>query len=60
MCAFAARVLLQDGASPVFIAALTGDTAALEMLIRAGADVNAARKVRRVGRGSGRWKETML
>ena len=60
MCAFAARVLLQDGATLVFFAAEIGDTAALDVLIRAGADVNAARVVRREGRGRGRGRETML
>ena len=58
MCAFAARVLLQDGATLVSIAAQKGNTAALDVLIRAGADVNAATKVRQAGRGRGR--ETML
>ena len=60
MSAFAARVLLQEQSTPVFIAAEKGHTAALEVLIRAGADVNAATTVRREGRGRGRWRETML
>ena len=50
VCGFA-RVLLQDGCTPVFIAAVLGEVAALEMLIGAGGDVNAANKVRREGRG---------
>ena len=36
------HVLLQDGATPVYIAAENGHVEALDVLIRAGADVKAA------------------
>ena len=48
------RVLLQDGRTAVLIAAQNGHTTALEVLIRAGGDVNAATTVRRVREGQGR------
>ena len=41
-------MLLQWGATPVLIAAVNGHTAVVEVLIRAGADVNKATTVRRV------------
>ena len=37
--------LIQDGATPVFIAAQKGHVEALSMLISAGADINIANKV---------------
>ena len=37
----------------MFIAAILGQVAALEMLIGAGGDVNAANEVRRQGKGRG-------
>ena len=43
-------MLLQDGRTPVFIAAYYGQTAALDVLIRAGGDVKAALPVSRAGR----------
>ena len=43
-------MLLQNGVTPVFIAAQMGHTAVLDVLIRAGADVKAACTVRREGR----------
>ena len=46
-------MLLQDGATAVSEAAFKGHTSALEVLIRAGADVNMANKVRREGGGGG-------
>ena len=44
----AADVLLQNGWTPVFLAAEKGHNAVVEVLIRAGADVNKATTVRRV------------
>ena len=55
-------MLLQDGATPVFIAAQNGHIEALDVLIRAGGDVKAARTVSREGRGRGRvegWGDEM-
>ena len=55
-------MLLQDGRTPVHIAAENGDTAALDVLIRAGGDVKAAATVSREGRGRGRvegWGDEM-
>ena len=49
-----AHVLLQNGTTPVFVAAQNGHTEVLDVLIRAGADVKAATPVRREGRG--RWR----
>ena len=46
-----AHVLLQSGATPVYIAAQNGQTEALDVLIRAGGDVKAADTVSREGRG---------
>ena len=57
-----AHVLLQDGWTPVHIAAQNGHTAALNVLIRAGGDVKAALPVSREGRGRGRvegWGDEM-
>ena len=55
-------MLLQDGWTPVYVAAHNGHTAALDVLIRAGGDVKAARTVSREGRGRGRgegWGDEM-
>ena len=55
-------MLLQNGATPVYIAAWKGHTAALDVLIRAGGDVKAAMTVSREGRGRGRvegWGDEM-
>ena len=55
-------MLLQDGATPVSIAAQNGQTAALDVLIRAGGDVKAALPVSREGRGRGKvegWGDEM-
>ena len=55
-------MLLQNGATPVYVAAQNGQTAALDVLIRAGGDVKAAATVSREGRGRGRvegWGEEM-
>ena len=55
-------MLLQDGRTPVYVAAWNGQTAALDVLIRAGGDVKAAKTVSREGRGRGRvegWGDEM-
>ena len=46
-------MLLQNGVTPVFIAAQLGYTAVLDVLIRAGGDVKAAMPVSREGEGEG-------
>ena len=56
-------MLLQDGTTPVYVAAQNGHIEALDVLIRAGADVTAALPpVSREGRGRGRvegWGDEM-
>ena len=45
-------MLLQNGATPVYVAAQYGHIEALDVLIRAGGDVKAAMTVSREGRAS--------
>ena len=50
-------MLLQNGRTPVWIEAQSGHIEVLDVLIRAGGDVKAARTVSREGRGRGRGRD---